>query len=167
VPLCCQLLPSDPVGKAAARLIIQRFSDKAVPAFYRMLVQQDKAVQAAAAAALDAELQWLVDNIDPAGPFALGPDLGLVDCAVVPFLLRLYVLEHYRWVWGRGGCGCGPIGPMPTGLWGSGLWWTPGTFCGLRDAAAFCLDTAAALLQPHDGVCECVIMELMLQHCCH
>ena len=52
-----QLLPADPAGKAAARLIIQRFSDKAVPAFYRMLVQQDKDVQAAAASALDTELQ--------------------------------------------------------------------------------------------------------------
>lgn len=91
-----QLLPSDPAGRAAARLMIQRFSDKAVPAFYRMLVQQDKAVQAAAATVLDAELQWLVDNMHPQGPFAMGQQLSLVDCAIAPFLIRLFVLEHYR-----------------------------------------------------------------------
>lgn len=95
-PAPTQLLPADPAGKAAARLIIQRFGDKAVPAFYRMLVRQDKEVQTAAAAALDAELQCLVDNMHPEGPFAMGTELGLVDCAVVPFLLRLFVLEHYR-----------------------------------------------------------------------
>jgi len=62
-----------------------------------MLVQQDKAVQAAAAASLDVELQWLVDVLHPVGPFALGPELSLVDCAVAPFLIRLSVLQHYRW----------------------------------------------------------------------
>ena len=41
-------------------------------------------------------LQWLVEAMDPTGPFALGQELGLVDCAVGPFLLRLCVLEHYR-----------------------------------------------------------------------
>jgi glutathione S-transferase len=93
------LLPADPAARAAARLIIARFNDKAVPAFYRMLVQQDASVQAAAAAAMDGELQWLVDSMHPQGPFALGQELGLVDCAIAPFLIRLCVLEHYR-------CGC-------------------------------------------------------------
>lgn len=63
-----------------------------------MLVQQDKRVQAAAASALDNELLWLVDNMHPQGPLALGPELSLVDAAVAPFLLRLFVLEHYRCV---------------------------------------------------------------------
>jgi hypothetical protein len=35
-----QLVPSDAVGRAAARLLIQRFSDKFVPAFYKLLVLQ-------------------------------------------------------------------------------------------------------------------------------
>jgi glutathione S-transferase len=94
---CLQLLPADPAGRAAARLIIQRFSDKAVPAFYRILVQQDQSVQAAAAVVMDTELEWLVDSMHPQGPFALGQQLGLVDCAIAPFLIRLFVLQHYRW----------------------------------------------------------------------
>jgi hypothetical protein len=39
-PLLLQLLPSDAVGRAATRLLIQRFSDKFVPAFYKLLVLQ-------------------------------------------------------------------------------------------------------------------------------
>jgi glutathione S-transferase len=45
---------------------------------------------------LESELAWLLQNMHPAGPFALSDKLSLVDCAVVPFLLRLYMLEHYR-----------------------------------------------------------------------
>lgn len=91
-----QLLPADPVGKAAARLIINRFGDKFVPAFYRLLVRQDPTEQSAAAAVLDAELSWLVQHI-PQGPLAMSDQLTLVDCAVAPFLMRLYILEHYRY----------------------------------------------------------------------
>jgi glutathione S-transferase len=61
-----------------------------------MLVQQDQSLQAAAAAVLDKELQWLVDSMHPEEPFALGQQLGLVDCAIAPFLIRLFILEHYR-----------------------------------------------------------------------
>lgn len=91
-----QLLPRDPAAKAAARLIIHRFSDKFVPAYYRILVRQSSEDRAAAAAVLDAELAWLVKQLDPQGPLAMGDQLTLVDCAVVPFMIRLYVLEHYR-----------------------------------------------------------------------
>jgi glutathione S-transferase len=59
-------------------------------------VLQDAAGQAAAAAVLESELSWLLQHMDAAGPFALSDNLSLVDCAVVPFLLRLYILEHYR-----------------------------------------------------------------------
>ncbi|KAF6252349.1 glutathione S-transferase [Scenedesmus sp. NREL 46B-D3] len=90
------LLPPDAVGRAAARLLVQRFSDKFVPAFYKLLVLQDAAGQAAAAAVVEAELAWLLQHMDNAGPLALSGRLSLVDCAVVPFLLRMPILEHYR-----------------------------------------------------------------------
>ncbi|WIA20862.1 hypothetical protein OEZ85_005211 [Tetradesmus obliquus] len=90
------LLPADAVGRAAARLLIQRFGDKFVPSFYKLLVMQDAAGQAAAAAVLESELSWMMQHMDAAGPFALSGQLSLVDCAVVPFLLRLYIIEHYR-----------------------------------------------------------------------
>uniref|UniRef100_A0A383VQ52 GST C-terminal domain-containing protein n=1 Tax=Tetradesmus obliquus TaxID=3088 RepID=A0A383VQ52_TETOB len=90
------LLPADAVGRAAARLLIQRFGDKFVPSFYKLLVTQDAAGQAAAAAVLESELAWLMQHMDAARPFALSGQLSLVDCAVVPFLLRLHIVEHYR-----------------------------------------------------------------------
>jgi glutathione S-transferase len=61
-----------------------------------LLMLQDAAGQAAASAVLESELGWLLQHMDAAGPFALSGQLSLVDCAVVPFLLRLYILEHYR-----------------------------------------------------------------------
>lgn len=51
---------------------------------------KDKADQEAAAAAFSEQLLWLVGQLHPTGPFGLGPEgLSLVDCAVLPFLLRL------------------------------------------------------------------------------
>eukprot|EP00879_Flechtneria_rotunda_P004713 GHRR01004978.1.p1 GENE.GHRR01004978.1~~GHRR01004978.1.p1 ORF type:complete len:267 (+),score=79.87 GHRR01004978.1:77-877(+) len=90
------LLPKDAVGRAAARSIIHRFSDKFVPAFYKYLVLQDKPSQQKAADTLDKELTWLVQHISSEGPLALSGELSLVDCAIAPFLLRLFILQHYR-----------------------------------------------------------------------
>lgn len=42
------------------------------------------------------ELEWLVKHMHDAGPFAMSANLSLVDCATAPFLLRLYILQHYR-----------------------------------------------------------------------
>jgi len=92
-----QLLPPAPVARASARKIISRFDSKFVPAFYRFLVQQDTTVQLAAAATITQELTWLLQMMSAAGPLAVWPDrVSLVDCAVAPFLMRLYILEHYR-----------------------------------------------------------------------
>lgn len=52
---------------------------------------QDPSEQAAAAVALGAQLEWLArEGLDATGPWALGAGgPSLVDCAVVPFILRL------------------------------------------------------------------------------
>ncbi|GBF95648.1 hypothetical protein Rsub_08630 [Raphidocelis subcapitata] len=93
------LLPADPFERARARLVIDRFGSKAVPQFYALLLRKDEAERAAARAALDAQLEWLAaEGLSAKGPWALegwgAP--SLVDCAVLPFLLRLPVLAHYR-----------------------------------------------------------------------
>eukprot|EP00775_Hariotina_reticulata_P009342 gene9342-9505_t len=92
-----QLLPSDSVARASARKIIGRFDSRFVPAFYRFLVQQDPEVQAAAAETISEELTWLLQMMISDGPLTVWPNrVSLVDCAVAPFLMRLYLLEHYR-----------------------------------------------------------------------
>jgi len=63
----------------------------------RFLVQQDPAVQAAAAETITEELTWLLQMMNADGPLAVWPDkISLIDCAVAPFLMRLFILEHYR-----------------------------------------------------------------------
>eukprot|EP00878_Enallax_costatus_P019759 GHUV01020854.1.p1 GENE.GHUV01020854.1~~GHUV01020854.1.p1 ORF type:complete len:260 (+),score=56.41 GHUV01020854.1:628-1407(+) len=91
------LLPKDPVGRAAARLLIRRIDDQFVPAFKQLIenFRQTAAEQQAAAEKLDREITQLLQHYDPQGPFALSDRLSLVDCAVAPHVLRLYILKHY------------------------------------------------------------------------
>ena len=42
------------------------------------------------------ELRRLEQHIDPSGPFFRGKQMTLVDCALLPWFLRMYVLELYR-----------------------------------------------------------------------
>ena len=58
--------------------------------------RQDKAEQGQAADKLRHELQWLQDQMDSAGPWFMGREFSLVDCAILPWFLRMPVLEHYR-----------------------------------------------------------------------
>ena len=61
-----------------------------------MFGRQDKASQDECAATLTAELLWLESMIDPAGPYFAGEAFSLVDCALLPHFLRMYILKHYR-----------------------------------------------------------------------
>lgn len=90
------LMPSAPYERAKARLVIDRFASRVVPEFYRLLLRQDKGDQEAAARGFSGQLEWLAETLHAEGPFALGDSLSLVDCAVLPFLLRLPILQHYR-----------------------------------------------------------------------
>lgn len=40
--------------------------------------------------------RWLETQAHPEGPFLLGKELSLADAALLPFLLRLPILQHYR-----------------------------------------------------------------------
>ena len=57
---------------------------------------QDAESQKEAADGMVSELRRLEQQIDPAGPFFRGKQMTLVDCALLPWFLRMYVLEHYR-----------------------------------------------------------------------
>lgn len=61
-----------------------------------MLCRQDGEGQQKASQALSAELQWLEGHFDSMGPFFMGAEFSLVDISLLPFFLRLGVLQHYR-----------------------------------------------------------------------
>ncbi|WIA21688.1 hypothetical protein OEZ85_000856 [Tetradesmus obliquus] len=77
------LLPSDPVGRAAARLLTHRVSNEFVTAFIRVLKDQrdTQSVQEAAAARLDDEITWLMSRMSSKGPLALSDRLSLEAAA--------------------------------------------------------------------------------------
>jgi glutathione S-transferase len=90
------LLPEDEAERGWVRLAVSRFAEHFVPNFYGLLLRSDPEDRNDAIDMLDRELEWLVDASEENGPWFLGDDFTLADCAVVPFLLRLPVLNHYR-----------------------------------------------------------------------
>ena len=58
--------------------------------------RQEQAAQQEAAAALHEQLRWLEGRFDSMGPWVMGAEFSLVDASLLPFFLRLPVLQHYR-----------------------------------------------------------------------
>jgi len=87
------LLPPTPLARAHARLLIDQFGAKFSPAFGKVMFAASEADAKAAGAALDDALKWLDGALDAKGPFALGENFTIADCAMIPFALRLAVLE--------------------------------------------------------------------------
>ncbi|KAK9846292.1 hypothetical protein WJX81_001054 [Elliptochloris bilobata] len=90
------MLPSDPVARAHARIIIDRFNSKFVPVFYRFLIRQEAAGQEECAGQLRSELAWLDSQVHERGPYFAGQEFSLVDAAIIPWFTRMPVLQHYR-----------------------------------------------------------------------
>lgn len=90
------LLPRSASERAAARIVISRFDSKLVPLYYGLLRSPDKAAAKTAAADLRKELAWLQDRMKGDGPFFLGQEFTSVDAAILPWLLRDFVIQHYR-----------------------------------------------------------------------
>lgn len=84
------LLPPTPAGRAKARLLIDQFGAKVGAAFGKVMF----AGSGEGGAALDEALQWLEKELDASGPFAMGSDWTLADCAMGPFIIRLGLLKE-------------------------------------------------------------------------
>jgi len=46
--------------------------------------------------AMSQELIWLEGQTDAEGPYFLGKLFSAVDCTMLPWFIRLYILKHYR-----------------------------------------------------------------------
>lgn len=119
------LFPLSAIAKARARIIIDRFDHKFVPKFYSLLLRcfpargpgftqalsrlwgmgfdceacecrQGRPEREAVAQEMVRELQWLEGEVHPEGPYFLGKEFSAVDCAILPWFIRLFVLKHYR-----------------------------------------------------------------------
>ena len=76
--------------------IIDHFSSKFVPLFYRVLVRQDRNQQKEVAQHIQDQFQWLEEQVDPQGPYFMGKRFSMVDIALLPWFVRIFILEHYR-----------------------------------------------------------------------
>ena len=92
------LMPSDPYEKARCRIWIDFIGSRIVPAFYRFCQHQSHSsysIEGARAEFLE-HLKTFINEADEEGPFFLGPDLSLVDTALAPWLIRLWVFDHFK-----------------------------------------------------------------------
>jgi glutathione S-transferase len=93
-------MPQTPGERAVARIWIDFANSKLVPAFYKLLLEQD----------LDKQEKWRkqfldhlvfmetegIGKLSATGQYWLGNCLSLVDLTFYPWLERLCVLQHYR-----------------------------------------------------------------------
>ena len=93
------MLPKDPGRRALARFWIDFCNVKFVVTWYKVLLAQEAAEQAALLDQLSEHLVFMEsDGISKlgVGPYWMGEDVSLVDFTFYPWFRRLPVMAHYR-----------------------------------------------------------------------
>lgn len=92
------LMPTDPAERAWLRIWVDYANTQFLPGYYKLLLEQTPARQAALAARLNACLDALEHEAlsTRPGPYWLGDTFSLADIAFYPFFERFPVLTHYR-----------------------------------------------------------------------
>ncbi len=94
------LLPSDPAGKAIARIWIDYANTRLVPAFNKFLRSQDIQEQEQGRREFLESLLYIeqegLGKLSGDASYWLGENLSLVDISFYPWFERLPLLEHFR-----------------------------------------------------------------------
>ncbi|KAF9486043.1 glutathione S-transferase [Pholiota conissans] len=88
------LLPADPADRALARMAIDQLNKTFIPAFQRLLPAKEPEKQAALREEVYEALRKFSKGIK--GPYYLGEEFSAVDVAIVPWIVRDYVLAEHR-----------------------------------------------------------------------
>ena len=88
------LMPSDPFERARARVAASAVNKSVTSGYYTSLVRTDGDERRAGFEQILDGLRTFVS--ESRGDFWGGDSLGVVDCVLLPYAYRLYVLEHYR-----------------------------------------------------------------------
>lgn len=93
-----RLMPSDPYDRARCRLWIDHISTRIIPAFYKLLQHTpEKAFTLdQARKELHEQIRIFVKEMDPHGPWFMGVHFSLVDISLAPWVLRLWLVDHYK-----------------------------------------------------------------------
>jgi len=89
-----KLLPSNAVDRAYARIWLDYISKSIVPVHFRILQAQEPEKQKQALEDMNKGLRGFAQQIK--GPYFLGDEFSLVDIAIVPWIVRDYVMEENR-----------------------------------------------------------------------
>lgn len=93
-----RLLPEDVYERARCRLWIDHISSKIVPGFYKMIQHTPEKSYSIGEARREflGNIQTLVNEMDPSGPWFLGERFSLVDIMLAPWAKRLFLIDHYK-----------------------------------------------------------------------
>jgi glutathione S-transferase len=92
------LLPRDPYQRARCRVWIDFVSSRIVPSFYRWLQhlpEKNYSIEEVREEFLG-HLKTFVKEMDQTGPFFMGEMFSLVDACLAPWLVRLFLIDHYK-----------------------------------------------------------------------
>ena len=90
------LLPKDTWERAHVRTWCDYISKRIVPLFYKLLMNQEAEETKSLRDTYLANIATLSSAVHNEGPYFMGPELGIVDIMVIPFLLRTeLVLNAY------------------------------------------------------------------------
>eukprot|EP00199_Chlamydomonas_sp_CCMP681_P005703 CAMPEP_0119102304 /NCGR_PEP_ID=MMETSP1180-20130426/1086_1 /TAXON_ID=3052 ORGANISM="Chlamydomonas cf sp, Strain CCMP681" /NCGR_SAMPLE_ID=MMETSP1180 /ASSEMBLY_ACC=CAM_ASM_000741 /LENGTH=246 /DNA_ID=CAMNT_0007086559 /DNA_START=86 /DNA_END=826 /DNA_ORIENTATION=+ len=92
------LLPSSAAKTCLVRIISSRFDSIAVPTWYKMLRGVKEEDFSPSFKTWHAELTWLEGQMQGTGPYFMGAAPTLVDTCIAPWLLRVFVIQHWRGV---------------------------------------------------------------------
>ncbi|CAM6085034.1 unnamed protein product [Calypogeia fissa] len=92
------LYPSDAYERARCRIWVDHICSRIVPSFYRFCQHQpDKSysIEEVRAEFLG-HLRTFITEADEEGPFFLGKEFSMVDVMLAPWLVRLWILDHFK-----------------------------------------------------------------------
>ena len=90
--------PSNAYEKARMKLWMDHASSRIVPAFYRFLQhtpEKEYSLDSAREEFTKHVLTW-IKEADPTGPFANGKQISMADVVVIPWAMRIFLIDHYK-----------------------------------------------------------------------
>ena len=92
------LFPEDAYTRARCRVWIDFISTRILPAFYRLLQHQPSRSYSVDEARIEllGHLKTFTHEMADSGPFFLGEKFSMVDVSIAPWILRLFLIGHYK-----------------------------------------------------------------------
>jgi len=92
------LYPTNTFDKAKMKISIDYVGTRIIPAFHRFLQHTEKSpysIEDARKEFLNTLITWIKDA-SPEGPFFAGKELQMVDIAMAPWAVRLWIFDHFK-----------------------------------------------------------------------